>query len=161
MDIELRPLEDRDLEVFFGHLQDAGAIWMAAFTPPDPSDRETFDAHWARLRRDDTVVARTVVADGSVVGHVAAFDMMGDREITYWLDRAVWGRGVATAALGAFLTVESTRPLYGRAAADNAASIRVLEKCGFVHVGSYRGFSTARNEEIDEVLYRLDGPSGS
>jgi RimJ/RimL family protein N-acetyltransferase len=27
------------------------------------------------------------------------------------------------------------RPLYARAASDNAASIRVLEKCGFTRVG--------------------------
>lgn len=151
----LRPVRDADLDTFFGHLQDPGAVWMAAFTPPDPSDREAFDAHWARLLADDSIITRTIVADGAIVGHIASFEMMGDREITYWIAREVWGRGVATAALEHFLEIETTRPLHGRAAADNTASRRVLEKCGFVHVGDERGFATARDEEIDEVVYRL------
>jgi RimJ/RimL family protein N-acetyltransferase len=47
------------------------------------------------------------------------------------------------------------RPLRGRAAADNGASIRVLEKCGFVVTGHERGFANARGEEIDEVVLTL------
>ena len=42
------------------------------------------------------------------------------------------GRGIATEALSAFLLLESTRPLYAGVAKHNAASIRVLQKCGFV-----------------------------
>ena len=153
--IELRPVDVADLDTFFEHLQDADALWMAAFTPPDPSDRETFDAHWARLLADETIVTQTILVDGVVVGHIASFDMMGDREITYWIDRGQWGRGIASAALTRFLDIETARPLHGRAAADNRGSRRVLEKCGFVHVGDERGFATARDEEIDEVVYRL------
>jgi RimJ/RimL family protein N-acetyltransferase len=47
------------------------------------------------------------------------------------------------------------RPLRARAAADNAGSIRVLEKCGFVVTGRDRGFANARGEETDEVLLTL------
>ena len=156
MDVALRDVREADLDAFFVHLQDDGAVWMAAFTPPDPSDREAFDAHWRRLLADDTVLARTIEVDGAVAGHIASFDMLGDRELTYWLDRAVWGRGVGTGALKAFLELERPRPLHARAASDNAGSIRLLEKCGFVRVGTERGFATARNEEIDEVVLRLD-----
>ena len=53
------------------------------------------------------------------------------------------------------LGVVTERPLHARAAADNAGSIRVLEKCGFVVTGSGRGFANARGEEIDEVLLAL------
>ena len=154
--LHLRPVTDADLDTFFEHLQDAQAVWMAAFTPPDPSDRVAFEAHWAKLRTDETIIARTVVADDAVVGHIASFDMMGDREITYWIGRSAWGSGVATEALRRFLEIETVRPLHGRAAADNEGSRRVMEKVGFVHVGDERGFATARNEEIDEVVYRLD-----
>jgi hydroxyacylglutathione hydrolase len=41
-------------------------------------------------------------------------------------------------------------------ASDNAASIRVLTKCGFLIVGEGRGFAHGRNEETDEVVLRLD-----
>jgi RimJ/RimL family protein N-acetyltransferase len=47
------------------------------------------------------------------------------------------------------------RPLHARAAADNIASVRVLEKCGFVVTGHDRGFANARGTEIDEVLLTL------
>lgn len=154
--IDLRPVRDDDLPTFFAHLQDAEAVWMAAFTPPDPSDRVAFEEHWERLRSNGVILVRTVVADGRVIGHIASFDMMGDREITYWIDRSAWGRGWATAALSRFLQIEEIRPLHARAAADNTGSRRVLQKCGFRHVGDDRGFATARNEEIDEVVYRLD-----
>jgi RimJ/RimL family protein N-acetyltransferase len=54
------------------------------------------------------------------------------------------------------LQVEAARPLYARAASDNAASIRVLTKCGFRIVGEGREFAHGRNEETDEVVFRLD-----
>ena len=70
--------------------------------------------------------------------------------------REDWGRGIATRALQEFLEVEATRPLYGRAASDNVASIRVLMKCGFLSWARGRGFAHGRNEETDEVVLRLD-----
>src|ERR671922_121773 len=74
-----------------------------------------------------------------------------------WIGRSYWGQGVATRALKEFLTrIETTRPLYARAASDNAGSIRVLEKCGFTRVGVDRGFAHGRNEETEEVILRLD-----
>jgi RimJ/RimL family protein N-acetyltransferase len=54
------------------------------------------------------------------------------------------------------LELEATRPLYAGAASDNAASIRVLTKCGFRLVDKGRGFAHGRNEETDEVVLRLD-----
>ena len=99
---------------------------------------------------------RVVEIDGRVVGHIASFDLEGRREVTYWIGREDWGRGIATCALQEFLLLEATRPLYAGAASDNAASIRVLTKCGFLIVGEGRGFAHGRNEETDEVVLRLD-----
>jgi Acetyltransferase (GNAT) domain len=55
----------------------------------------------------------------------------GEREVTYWIGRSYWGKGIATGALKAFLAVDQSRPLHARVAYDNVASHRVLEKCGF------------------------------
>ena len=41
------------------------------------------------------------------------------------------------------------------AAAPNAASIRVMEKCGFRIVGYGKGFAKARGKEIEEVILEL------
>ncbi|MBD0420904.1 GNAT family N-acetyltransferase [Streptomyces sp. NPDC052309] len=156
MHIALRPVHDSDLPVFYRQLNDPEALRMAAFTPADPADRDAFEAHWKRLRASDDVV-RTILGDGDVIGSAAVYGEPGEREVTYWVDRAYWGRGVATAALRALLAEVPERPLYARAAADNAGSLRVLEKCGFRPSARARGFAEARGEEIDEVVLHLAG----
>ena len=149
----LREIEDRDLSVLFEHWTDREAIRMAAFTSADPDDRTAFEQRWARLRSDASTTNRVIEIDGRVVGHIASFDLEGHREVTYWIGREDWGRGIATRAL---LQLETTRPLYAGAASDNAASIRVLTKCGFLIVGKGREFAHGRNEETDAVVLRLD-----
>ncbi|MFI6928808.1 GNAT family N-acetyltransferase [Streptomyces sp. NPDC050287] len=156
MQVVLREVHDSDLPVFFRQMNDPEAVRMAAFTAEDPADRDAFEAKWSRIRSSD-VVARTVLADGDVVGSAAVYGEPGEREVTYWVDRAYWGRGVATAALRGLLEEVPERPLYARAAADNQGSLRVLEKCGFEITAQARGFANARGEEIDEVVLALKG----
>ncbi|MCM2389579.1 GNAT family N-acetyltransferase [Streptomyces albipurpureus] len=157
MGVSLREVRDGDLPVFYAHSIDPEGLRMAAFTAEEPSDRARFHAHWARIRQDPAVLVRAVEGEsGGVLGHVAVFGPAGEREVTYWIGREHWGRGVATAALRELLGLVSERPLYARAAADNEGSIRVLGKCGFVVTGGERGFANARGKEIDEVLLTLD-----
>ncbi|MDH6216098.1 GNAT family N-acetyltransferase [Streptomyces pseudovenezuelae] len=156
MDVVLRPVHDSDLPVFYRQLNDPESLRMAAFTPADPADRDAFDAHWKRIRAS-SAVQWAVLADGDVVGSAAVYGEPGEREVTYWVDRAYWGQGIATAALRALLAETPERPLYARAAADNAGSRRVLEKCGFRVTARTSGYANARGEEIDEVVLTLEG----
>jgi RimJ/RimL family protein N-acetyltransferase len=119
---------------------------MAAFPA---RERDTFMAHWDRVLADDTVVKKTILLDGRVVGNVVSFEHSGEREVGYWIGREHWGRGVATRALRMFLAHDGTRPLYARVAGHNVASIRVLEKCGFEVCG-------VRDEATEEVVLKLD-----
>ncbi|MFI1360004.1 GNAT family N-acetyltransferase [Streptomyces sp. NPDC020898] len=155
-EVELREVHDSDLPVFFRQTNDPESLRMAAFTAQDPTDRDAFDAHWKRIRAASDVVPRTVLVDGDVVGSAAVYGEPGSREVTYWIDRSYWGRGIATAALRALLAAVPERPLHARAAADNAGSLRVLEKCGFRVSGHDRGYANARGAEIDEVVLTLD-----
>jgi RimJ/RimL family protein N-acetyltransferase len=82
--------------------------------------------------------------------------MEGDAEITYWIDKKFWGQGVATKALKDLLMIEKTRPVFGRVAFDNLGSQKVLENCGFIRIGTDKGFANARQTEIEEFIYRLD-----
>jgi RimJ/RimL family protein N-acetyltransferase len=153
--LQLREVLPTDLPIFFEHQLDPEANHMAAFTTKNPADWTAFNAHWARILADDRILSRTILADGNVAGSVSSY--IGDvgLEVTYWLGREFWGRGIATAALAEFLKLQTTRPIYGRAAKDNAASLRVLEKCGFVVIGQERGYANARGEMIDELLLEL------
>ncbi|MET7734446.1 GNAT family N-acetyltransferase [Streptomyces sp. NPDC005402] len=155
MQIVLREVHDSDLPVFFRQMNDPEALRMAAFTPKDPADRDAFDAHWERIRATEDV-QRTILVDGDVVGSAAVYGEPGEREVTYWIDRAYWGRGIATAALRELVIQVPERPLYARAAADNAGSLRVLDKCGFRVTARASGYAHARGAEIDEFVLMLD-----
>ncbi len=154
--IVLRDIRDADLDTFFEHWADDQALRMAAFTPADARDRSAFDARWERQRSDPAILLKTIEFDGEAVGSIASWDNERQREVTYWIGRAHWGKGIATRALQSFLDLETTRPLYAAAAADNTGSLRVLEKCGFRVIGEGRAFSNARGQEVDEVNLRLD-----
>lgn len=155
-DVVLRDVTESDLPIFFEQQLDQTANYMAAFTVKDPADRAAFTAHWTRILGDPAIRAKTVVVNGRVAGHVGSFEQFGEREVTYWIGKEYWGKGVATRALSQFLGDIEARPLYARAAKDNFASIRVLEKCGFAVSGYDKGFANARSEEIEEVILRLD-----
>ena len=101
---------------------------------------------------DPTLLARTILVDEDVAGNLGSFEREGLREVGYWIARAYWGRGVATAALAQFLAVEGHRPLYARVATHNIGSRRVLEKCGFTVL---REIPDPEGDGVDEVLLRL------
>ena len=156
-DLILRDVVDDDLATFFVQQLDPDANTMAAFTTNDPSNRDTFTAHWNRIRRDPTVISKTIVVAGAIVGYVSSYEADGEPEVTYWLGKAYWGQGIATRALAAFLaTAHTTRPIHARVAHDNRGSLRVLQKCGFVVKGEALGFANARGHDVSEYLLTLD-----
>ena len=155
-DLSLRNVVEDDLPLFFEFQLDPDANSMAAFIARDPTDREAFTAHWKKILANPTNIIRTIVCDGQVVGSVSSYLDAGKPEVTYWIGRAHWGKGVATRALTDFLTqANTTRPIYARVAKDNLGSRRVLEKCGFQVIGQDRGFAKARGEEIEELHLEL------
>jgi RimJ/RimL family protein N-acetyltransferase len=154
--VALRPVEDSDLDALFDQWRDPESVWMAAFTAPNPDDRTAFDAHMARIRGAPDITMRAVTQDGRLVGSIASFVIEGDTEITYWIDRAAWGSGIASRALALFLGLMPVRPLHARAASDNTGSLKVLQRSGFKVTGTETSFATARNAEIEETILRLD-----
>lgn len=156
LQITLRPLTDDDLDSLFLWESDPRAVRMAAFTRADPSDRREFDAHYERVRNEPSNTLLAIDDEAAFVGTIGSFWMEGQREVTYWIDPARWGQGLASRALQAFLAIEQTRPLYGRVAHHNAGSAKVLARAGFVEVGTDTGFARGVGAEIVEHIYRLD-----
>ena len=156
-DLLLREVREDDLPIFFEQQLDPEANYMAAFTAKNPADRDAFTAHWNKNLGDDTTTNKTILFAGQVVGHIASFERLGKPEVTYWIGKEYWGKGLATRALAEFLGQVKVRPLYARAAKDNTASIRVLEKCGFEISGQDKGFSHARGKEVEEFILELRG----
>ena len=110
----LRDVEETDLPIFFENESDPAANYMAAFTAKNPADRNVFDAHWKRILGDEAIIKRTILFKGYVVGSVASFidQESGKREVTYWIGRECWGKGIATKALSKFLGELKIRPIY-------------------------------------------------
>jgi len=92
-------------------------------------------------------------ADGAaVIGCIGLKPGEGAAELGYWFGRAHWGRGYATEAARAVLTMARTlghRAIRASHFVDNPASGRVLAKLGFVPTGTMRRtFSPCRGEFV-------------
>ena len=119
LDIKLRPTEISDLDILFQFQLDKEGGYLAAFMPENHADKSAYLAKYTRLLNDPTVNNQTIMVGDTIAGSIAKFVMEGDAEITYWIDRKFWHHGIATKALKDFLTIENTRPLFGRVAFDN------------------------------------------
>lgn len=78
-------------------------------------------------------------------------------ELGYWLGEAFWGRGITTEAVRAvtaqaFDAFSLTR-VYALPFADNAGSIRVLEKAGFVLEGRMPRSAIKQGIVKDQLMY--------
>ena len=155
-ELYLRDVVHDDLPIFFENQLDQEANYMAAFTARDPTNREAFTAHWHKILANETNIIRTIIFNEQVAGSVSSYEDEGRPEVTYWLGKEYWGKGIATRALKEFLANHNTiRPIYARVAKDNLGSRRVLEKCGFTVLSECKGFANARGQEIEELLLEL------
>jgi RimJ/RimL family protein N-acetyltransferase len=145
--VELRDIRDEDIPTLFAHQSDPEANAMAAFPARDEA---AFRAHIARVLSDRANIVRAVVADGLIVGQIGSWNDGDERDVFYWIGREYWGNGYATAALTAFLAIDTTRPLWVHAAEHNVGSQRVAERCGFVFDHE------VQDEDVLERVLRLD-----
>jgi len=154
--IELRDLDDDDLDAVFEMMRDPEAISRAAFTATDPGDRAAFDRWMARNRADPSASLHVVTEDGGFAGTAGTFSTTeGDRELTYWIARHAWGRGVATAVVELLIANEPERPLFARVAAHNAASLAALQRAGFTEVSRNEAFAPGAGRDVEEIVLAL------
>lgn len=98
------------------------------------------------------------------IGYVIGTDVERySAEIGYWLGEALWGRGIVTEALtlvvGDVFERLNLLRLFAVPFADNAASIRVLEKAGFAREGLLHSSSVKFGRPRDQVLYARINPA--
>lgn len=124
-----------------------------------PRDRAAFEAVWEGILGGGPgaagVTARVIIADGAMVGAINVFQQEGTDSIGYWIAREHWGRGIATRAIGLLIAEVATRPLYARVAVHNVASLRALERNGFVIAERYRTEATERYVACERLVLVL------
>jgi hypothetical protein len=84
----------------------------------DSNDEAAYVARHFGYLNDLTINTRTLKFSGQIVGSIGKFVMENEAQITYWIDKKFWGRGIATKALQSFLKIERT-------ACDNIGSIEL------------------------------------
>lgn len=130
---------------------------------PHPYTRRAADQwiHHASKEKADTYAA--IVIEGRAAGGIGITLHENiertSAEIGYWLARAYWGRGITTQAVRAmtayaFHTFPITR-IYAVPFAHNVASIRVLEKAGYVREAVMRRSAVKEGKIVDQVLYAI------
>jgi len=152
LDVQLRDVELGDLPILFRQQSDPEANRMAV---ANARDEGAFNGHWMKILDDPTVVAKAIIVDGHVVGDINSFKSDGQDSVGYWIAREWWGRGIATRALALFLEEVTARPLHARVARSNVASLRVLERCGFVVTGYRWAPACDRFPACEEALLVL------
>jgi RimJ/RimL family protein N-acetyltransferase len=145
------------------HADDRG-VWLSLRDRfPHPYTRTDAES-WVRFAAGATPETNFAVAvGGEAVGGIGLL-LRDDvercsAEIGYWLGRAFWGRGLATAAVRgltdhAFRTLALTR-VYALPFADNTTSIRVLEKAGYQFEGRLRRAAVKDGQVRDQVIYAI------
>ena len=130
---------------------------------PHPYTRA--DAEWwiAFAKQQDPQTHFAIEVRGEATGGIG-LELRSDierrsAEIGYWLGEDLWGRGITTVAVRAvteygFEALHLTR-IFAVPFATTSASIRVLEKCGYVHEGTMRRSAIKEGVVIDQELYTL------
>lgn len=132
--VTLRPVEWVDIDRMFTFQNDDDACATAAVYR---KSHDVFCEHWRKILSNPLNTARVIVWDRRVIGQINCFPYQGHFSIGYWISRSYWGKGMATEAVGIFLREIAERPLIATVAEHNPASLRVLEKNGFVEERRY------------------------
>jgi [ribosomal protein S5]-alanine N-acetyltransferase len=153
-DAEALTLQANDRRVWLG-LRDA-------FPHPYEIDDASRFIAMARLQTPPTYFAIEIsgqVAGG--IGYVQHTDVERvGAEVGYWLGRAFWGRGIATAALRlvtehAFAAHAELRRLYAVPFSSNPVSARVLTKVGYRCEGTLRQSAIKDGQVLDQWMYAI------
>ena len=128
---------------------------------PHPYTRADAKAFLRRIVRDEAAMNFAIEVEGEAVGAIG-FTIGADierfsAEIGYWLGESLWGRGIVTEALvmitdHAFDRFNLLR-LFALPFADNPASVRVLEKAGYLKEGCLRASAVKYGQVRDQLLY--------
>jgi RimJ/RimL family protein N-acetyltransferase len=157
----VRSWRSDDLDALIRHADNPRVAEQLRDRFPQPYTRAAGEAWIAVASSMQPESSFVVEAGGELVGgiglHLGSDIERVSAEVGYWLGESAWGRGLATAALKAFVpyalsTFGLTR-LFAVPFAYNLASRRVLEKAGFTLVGILRRSAIKNGQVVDQALY--------
>lgn len=161
----LRPFADTDAEAIFAVLGNARVVrYWDAPAWHERAQAERFIANAGRMEREGTGARLAIerVEDGRVIGQCGLLywnPAFRSATLSYTLHDDAWGRGFATEAVGALLAWAFRAWDLNRVQAEtdtrNVASLRVLDKLGFVREGTLREDCVVNGDVSDSAVYGL------
>jgi ribosomal-protein-alanine N-acetyltransferase len=150
-----------DADALVRHANDAEVARHLRDRFPHPYRLEDARAFLRMTAAADPSTNFAIVVDGEAcggLGFVRGTDVERfSAEVGYWLGQAWWGRGITTEALRLFTDYAfdslGLLRLFALPFADNAASIRVLEKAGFQREGTLRASAVKFGQPRDQAMY--------
>ena len=102
-----------------------------------------------------------LLTDGANIGYVQAVPMdEGKWEVGYHIAKAYTGNGYATEAVKAFLPIImkklNIKEILGICVFENIASIKVLEKTGFIKELEGMGLYQGEERKVCKYIYKID-----
>ena len=157
----LRPWRAADKPELVRHANNRKVWRNMTHTFPHPYTDEDADLWLEIAAHPGASIQLAIEWQGAPVGGIGAIAGEGIHVATalfgYWLAEDVWGRGIASAAATALAERIGRERLFARLEAQvfawNPASMRVLEKAGFMREGVLRCAATKDGMLIDTVLY--------
>jgi ribosomal-protein-alanine N-acetyltransferase len=162
----VRPWAESDAESLQRHANNRNVSIHLRDRFPFPYEMEHARTFLGWLAKQPSPTVWAIEVNREAVGGIG-IEMHSDvervsAEIGYWLGEGVWGRGIATEALRAVTTEAFTRyditRLYAVPFADHPASVRVLEKAGYVREGVMRRSAIKEAKVRDQFLYAAYKP---
>ena len=129
--------------------------------PEGEAERFIFMAREANaLGRDLILAIQPIGGNREPIGMISLEKRLQDRlTLGYALAPDVWGRGLASqaaaAAIEAGFTLTRVIEIFSWVRVENAASRRVLEKCGFEYLGDAMQGAPARGGMVNCAQFRL------
>ena len=128
---------------------------------PHPYSLADAETYVRNRSEQENEIMLCIEVDGHVAGgiglHPGADVARIGAELGYWLAEPLWGRGIMSEAVQAivhrgFATMPIER-VEAYVFANNPASVRVLEKCGFQFEGRLRRSVIKDGQVLDSLLY--------
>ena len=162
----IRPWADTDAEALHRNANNRKVSMHLRDRFPFPYELDHAKTFLGWLRQQPSPTVWAIEVDGAAAGGIG-LELHSDvervsAEVGYWLGETYWGRGIATEALKAvtgeaFHRFELTR-IYAVPFADHIASVRVLEKAGYVKEGHLRQSAIKAGKVRDQFLFACYKP---
>ena len=157
----LRPWAPSDRDALASHANNPRVAANLRDAFPSPYTREDAERFLARVSEQTPRTFLAIEVDGETTGGIG-LKLHSDverisAELGYWLGEPHWGRGVMTEAVRAFTdwsfaTFPLTR-IFAVPYETSLASVRVLEKAGFVYEGRLRKSAIKLGQVLDQLVY--------